>query len=393
MKKNILFVIDSLSSGGAEKSLISLLNLFDYDKYDVDLLLFSRNGLYMPLIPKEVNLIDTPKYLSILNRSVINLIRNKQYKELFTRLMASIDTRNIYLKKKFHSAQITWRWTSKIIEEIDKVYDVAIAYSQGMPTYYVANKVKAGKKICWVNTDYKKAGYNSRFDEDYYEKFEHIIAVSEHAHKTFIEEHLRMKNKVKIIYDIISPKLIRKLSNENDGFKDEYNGTKILTIGRLVYLKGYDMAIDAALQLKKSDINYKWYVIGEGSLETELKRKVLELGLEEQFKFIGVYYNPYVFIKQCDLYVQPSRFEGFGMAVAEAKILNKPVIATNFEAINKQLKNGVNGIVVDTNSQNLYEGINKILQDNKLYKTICKNLNKEDCGTESEIDKIYSIIQ
>ena len=179
MKKNILFVIDSLSSGGAEKSLVSLLTLFDYSKYSVDLLMFSQKGLYLPLLPEQVNILEVPKYLQEQSKSIKYLINNGKLKELYLRGRTSLDIRNPYLNNKLHGAQITWKWTSKGIENIEKIYDVAIAYSQGMPTYYVAEKVKSKKKLCWINIDYKVAKYNKNYDIEYYNQFNNIVAVSD----------------------------------------------------------------------------------------------------------------------------------------------------------------------------------------------------------------------
>ena len=186
--KKILFVIDSLNSGGAEKSLVSLLTLFDYKKYDVDLLMFSPTGLYFSLLPKNVTILDVPDFIKNQHKNVKTLIKNGDFKNLYIRLMASASLRNPYNNKKMHSAQINWKWMSKGMENLNKKYDVAIAYSQGMPTYFVAEKVKATKKLCWVNTDYKIAPYNKQFDAKYYKQYDKVIAVSDHNKEVFINE-------------------------------------------------------------------------------------------------------------------------------------------------------------------------------------------------------------
>ena len=393
MKKNILFVIDSLGSGGAEKSLVSLLTLFDYSKYNVDLMMFSPTGLYLPLLPKEVKVLDVPEFLQNQNKGIKHLIKNVKAKELYLRMRVSLDIRNSYLNSKFHGAQISWKWMSKGIDNLHKEYDVAIAYSQGMPTYYVADKVKAKEKLCWVNIDYRVAKYNRNYDIKYYEKFKNIVAVSDICKKVLIEEQPNLKNKVKVIYDIISPTLIKKMANDDKEFNDNFKGIKILTIGRLVYQKGYEYAIEACYKLSKAGYEFKWYVIGEGELESKLKNMVNQYGIDDKFIFLGTYSNPYPYIKDCDIYVQPSRFEGFGLAIAEARLLGKPVVATNFTIVHNQLKNEENGIIVEMDSEKLYEGIKKIIEDNELRNLICINLSKEDVGTEKEIFKVYNILE
>ncbi|RBP03154.1 glycosyltransferase [Rossellomorea aquimaris] len=385
MKLKILFVIDSLNSGGAEKSLISLLSLFDYDKYDVDLLMFSRKGLYLSLLPKEVNVLKAPETLGKHQR--INL------KHLYLKLGNSLSLRNPFYKKFLHSSQINWKWKSQGIKQLDEKYDIAIAYSQGFPTYFVAEKVESTKKYCWINTDYKKASYNKKFDTQFYYQYNNIVAVSESNKEIFIKEMPLAKDKTLVIYDIISPKLVRTMSKQPVAYRDNYKGLKILTIGRLVDVKGYDLAIKACYQLKKEGLNFKWYSIGEGELKPKLEKLVKDYGLEDTFIFLGPHQNPYNYLKMCDIYVQPSRFEGFGMAIAEAKILHKPIISTNFPVVYNQIEDGKNGIIVSMNPKEISQGIKKIITNKELNEKIIYNLKHESMGTENEIYKLYSLIE
>lgn len=391
--KKILFVIDSLHSGGAEKSLISLLSLFDYEKYQVDLLMFSKDGLYLPLLPKEVHVLDVPAFIQGQTNGVKDLIINRKFKELYLRFRGSIALRNPYRIRKMHGAQISWDWTSKGIDNLTEKYDVAIAYSQGTPTYFVAEKVIAKKKICWVNTDYKVAPYNKNFDLEYYEHFDYVTAVSDLNKEVFIQEMPIAKGKTNVVYDIISPNLVTSMANDLGGFTDEYDGARILTIGRLVDAKGYDMAIEASYKLKNHGYKHKWYVIGEGRLRENLLAIIRKYELEDTFILLGTFHNPYVYLRQCDVYVQPSRFEGFGLAIAEAKILERPVVATNFTVIHGQIKDGENGLIVNMSADDLFVGVSKVLADSNLREHIRENLRKESIGTEDEINKVYAMIE
>ena len=393
MKKRILFVIDSLNSGGAEKSLISLLSLLDYEKYEVNLLTFKDGGLYEALLNRNVNRIPSLDIFNVMCKSIKELLRNKEYEEVLWRVKASIDLR---YKIKFtnikHGSQAFWPSLRKRIKNLDKEYDVAIAYSQGTPTYYVAEKVNAKKKIGWVNIDYKFAGYNREFDYRYYEKFSNIVSVSEACSDVLKKVFPEFKNKIITIYDIISENLIKDMSITGTGFKDDYKGIRILTIGRLVYQKGYEYAIEAAKYLKDNSVDFKWYVIGEGDLKNKLEELVKKYNLEEEFIFMGTFTNPYPFIRECDIYCQTSRFEGFGLAIAEARILNKPIVATNFDIIYDQIRDGENGIITDMNGLSVGRGILKLINDSKKRKEIIRNLSSESVGTEKEINKIYKII-
>ncbi|KAB7708177.1 glycosyltransferase [Bacillus aerolatus] len=391
--KKVLFVIDSLNSGGAEKSLVSLLALFNYQKYDVDLLMFSPSGLYLPLLHEKVNLLDVPNYFMTQHNDIRSLFKNKKFKELFIRIGISCSLRNPFYKKHMHSAQISWKWIKKGIDQIKKEYDIAIAYSQGTPTYFVAEKVIAKKKICWINTDYKVAPYNKNFDEKYYEQYDNVIAVSDHNKAVFVNEMPGIVKKTSVIYDIVSPSLIKSMASSFGGFTDNFDGLRILTIGRLVDVKGYDLAIKACFKLKQQGYKIKWYAIGEGNLKSKLETMIREYQLEDTFILLGIKRNPYVFLKQCDIYVQPSRFEGYGLAIAEARILQKPIVATNFTVVTNQIKNKENGLIVDMNSESISIGIKEIIKNRNLREYLYENLSRERAGTEQEIEKVYSIIE
>lgn len=393
MKKKVLFVIDSLHSGGAEKSLVSLLSLFDYENYDVDLLTFKQGGLYVPLLSKNVTLINSPDIFNKMELSISNLIKGKEYKIALWRVNTSISLR---VKSKItnikHGAQLMWIRLDNVIPNLEEEYDVAIAYSQGTPTYYVAEKVSAKKKLCWVNIDYKFAGYNREFDFEYYEKFNNIVAVSNVCTDVLKDVFPEFKDKIITIYDIISENLINDMANERQGFVDDYKGIKILTIGRLVYQKGYEYAIEAAKYLKDKNIEFRWYSIGEGNLKSELEKMVKDYNLQDNFKFLGTFTNPYPFIKECNIYCQPSRFEGFGLAIAEARILNKPIVATNFDIVYDQIRDGENGIISEMNGESLGEKIQYIIENDKLRNEIIDRLKSEEVGTEKEIQKVYSLL-
>ncbi|CAN7713315.1 glycosyltransferase [Paenibacillus sp. LjRoot153] len=393
MKKKILFVIDSLHSGGAEKSLISLLTLFDYESYEVDLLMFLPNGLYFPLIPKEVRVLDVPNAIQRKRNRVMEVVKNGDLKTLYTRIGLALDHRNPYVNNKMHGAQINWKWMSNSINKLDQNYEVAIAYSQGMPTYFVAEKVNANKKISWFNTDYKSARYNKDFDFKYFNKIDKIVTVSEACKDVLSENFENISEKFEVIYDIVSPKLINEMSIRNSGFEDSNDGIRILTIGRFVDAKGYDLAIDACYLLKSEGVNFKWYALGEGPLKLNIEQRIKEKNLEDTFILLGVDANPYPYIKNTDIYVQPSRFEGKPIAVNEAKVLCKPIVVTKFSTVNSQITDEENGIIVDMNSNDIYKGIKKMIEDSKLRQQICLNLMNEKVGTEEEIHKVYALIE
>lgn len=393
MKKKVLFVIDSLHSGGAEKSLVSLLSLFDYENYEVDLLTFNQGGLYVPLLSKDVTLINSPDIFSKMELPILNLIKSNEYKIALWRVNTSISLR---VKSKItnikHGAQLMWKRLNIAIPNLEKEYDVAIAYSQGTPTYYVAEKVSAKKKLCWVNIDYKFAGYNREFDFKYYEKFNNIVAVSKVCTDVLKDVFPEFKDKIITVYDIISENLINDMANERKGFVDDYKGIRILTIGRLVYQKGYEYAIEAAKYLKDKNIEFRWYVIGEGNLKSKLESMIKDYNLQDNFKFLGTFTNPYPFINECDIYCQPSRFEGFGLAIAEARILNKPIVATNFDIVYDQIRDGENGLIAEMDGYSVSKKIERLIEEKNLKREIINNTKMEHVGTEGEMKKVLKLL-
>jgi glycosyltransferase involved in cell wall biosynthesis len=395
MKKSILFVIDSLDCAGAEKSLVTLLTLLDYSKYDVDLQLFGYGGALEKLLPKEVNLLEPMDYTQFakltLKESLIYSIRNRGLDLLLARFRYSLGIR----KKNYRNSQIAriyWESVSKVISVNEKQYDIAISYAQGVPTFFVADKVKAKKKFAWVNVTYRLDEEDKTFQEKLYDEFNKIIAVSDSAKEIFIETFPHLSKKMGVIYDINNPELIIDMAKIDRGYKDDFNGIRILTIGRLNQQKGYDIAIDACKMLKDKGINFRWYALGKGPLEVELKEKINQYGLLSHFILLGVEPNPYPYIKNADIYVQTSRFEGFGLAIAEARMLNVPVITTKFDAVFNQMIDKKNGLVVEMNANAVKDGVVQLIEDIELREEIIQYLKNEKKGNIGEIEKFYKLI-
>lgn len=396
MKKSILFVIDSLNCAGAEKSLVSLLSLIDYSTYEVDLQLFSYGGELERLIPSEVHLLPKLSYTKFADLSLLTAVGegifHHKRKELLSRLSFSYVLR----RSKYNNpekARLWWQYIGKHIENSTKEYDYAISYAQGVPTFYVSEKVRATRKFAWVNIDYRLNEKEQLFQYPYYKAYEKIVTVSSSAREVFIETFKLLEDKVVTIYDINVAKLIQQMAELEGGFEDEFEGIRLLTIGRLAYQKGYEMAVESAALLKQKGISFRWYALGKGPLEADIRALIKEKGLEEEFILLGVTPNPYPYIKACDIYVQTSRHEGFGLAIAEARLLNKPVVTTCFEAVFNQMIDGKNGLVVDMSSVGIAEGIIKLIEEDKLRENIVEYLKKEKKGNEEEIEKFYELLE
>lgn len=395
MKKTILFVIDSLHCAGAEKSLITLLSLLDYEKYEVELQLFGYGGALEELLPKQVKLLLPLPYTVFsqleLKEGIKKAVTTRQLRLLSARLNFSREIR----KETYSNAQkarIWWQCISKVIEENPKTYDYAISYAQGVPTFYVADKVKAKKKFAWVNVSYRLEEEDYIFQKRYYEQYQKIVTVSHSAKKIFLETFPEFKEKIEIIYDINSPKFIYEMADLNQGYEDGFKGIRILTIGRLAYQKGYEIALESCMKLKQKGIDFRWYALGTGPLKEEIEKDIKEHNLSDSFYLLGVKSNPYPYIKNCDIYVQTSRFEGFGLAIAEARMLNKPVVTTRFDAVYNQMINEKNGLVVDMDSDGVTNGIMRLIKEENLRNNIISYLKTEKKGNEEELEKFYRLL-
>lgn len=310
---------------------------------------------------------------------------------LSARLKYSVTIR----QKKCSNAQkarIYWENISKVIENNPKTYDIAISYAQGVPTFYVAEKVKAKKKFAWVNVSYRLERKDQEFQKKFYDQYDKIVAVSDSAKEVLTETFPMYSKKIEVIYDINDPQFIANMAEIGDDYDDDFDGLRILTIGRLAHQKGYDFAMEACKKLKDQGIHFRWYALGKGPLKEEIEQMIKENNLEEHFVLLGVKANPYPFIKNADIYVQTSRFEGFGLAIAEARMLNVPVVTTRFDAVFNQMIDGKNGLVVDMKVEAIVDGIKRVIGEKGLREEIIKYLQVEKKGNVEELEKFYQLI-
>lgn len=393
MKKKILFVIDSLGIGGAEKSLVTLLNCIDYSRYDVDLQLFSRGGAFEKYVPTQVNFLKIPNYFNYCSGSLFSQIPN--LKMVISRLRYSLRLR---LNKKANSptkARMFWEVTSNVISQDNTMYDVAISYSQGVPTFYVIDKISAKKKIAWINCSLFLKGKTLDFNQKYYNKFNHIVAVSQSAKNILANIVIQQINKLHVIFDLIDAKFVKNLALEEVDDKLLINKSPIiLTVARLNNThKGYDIALETCNILHKRGVDFKWYAVGDGGFRSEMINYIKRNNLEDKFILLGAKVNPYPYFKACDLYVQTSRHEGFGLSIAEARILNKPVVTTEFDAVWNQMIQGKNGIVVPIDATAVADAIEDLIEHPEKMEAISEFQKTEKKGNIEELEKFYKLIE
>lgn len=395
MKKRLVFVMESMGSGGGERSLLTLLQLMDYEKYDVDLLLFNQSGLFMDMIPPQVNLIDFDEsykaFSAPLSQSVKSYILKAKPFSALNRILYSraVNSKN---GSSLYRDQLAWKYMKKAFKENLTGYDAAIGYLEGKPNFFVADCVDAKIKIGYVHNDYRKLQMNEKLDKAFFKKLDYIVSVSDECCNVLKEVFPEFAERVKKVENITSPSTLVKMGEAQ---AEEYKNTNkkiLLTVGRLSKQKGYDIAVDAAEILDKNGVDFKWFAIGKGELKEEIQAKIKEKKLEDKFILLGERANPYPYINGCDVYVQSSYFEGKSIAIDEAKCFAKPIVATKFTTVLDQLTDGKTALLAEIDAKSVAEKITALLSDEQLCRTLSENLKNEKVGNEEEIEKFYKLL-
>lgn len=396
MKKKILFIMPSMFIGGAERSLIGLLDSFDYEKYDVSLFLFRHEGEFLEYIPKNVNILpplpaygtfDVPiKGLLFSNKCLFGISRIFGKLRLKFHQMRYKDEGGVWAAMQYISRSIQW-----LLPKIPGKYDVAISFL-GIPDTLI-NKVNANTKLAWNHTDYMILGPDKKYDRKLYAKLEYIVSVSEPCREQFLKVYPEMGNKAIVIENLLSVPLLKRQAEEP--VKDMIRKDKeiiLLSVGRFSDAKNFDNVPFICKQIRDRGINVKWYLLGYGTDENIIRQRIDEAGMQEHVIIIGKRSNPYAYISKCDIYIQPSRYEGKCVSVIEAQILNKPVIITNYATSASQLENGVDGVIVPMDNEGCAEGIISVINNRKLLKQLEENTNKKDYSNVQELEKLYCIL-
>jgi glycosyltransferase involved in cell wall biosynthesis len=392
-KKKILFLNYSLHSGGIEKSLVTILSLLDYDKYEVYLQLFANEGLFLERVPKQVNLLEPlfPKeYRLNIRKAFPALLKAGRPGLAFGRLMVSFAGLRGTMGERLGKM---WNIERRIVRPAEKEYDAAIAFMEGQPIYYCVTKVHSKVKIGFIHGDYEAMGLSQSYDRSYVTKLDALCTVSESCLDSLRRVFPEIADKCHVIYNIISARFLRELAEQGKGFDDQYDGLRILSIARLSHQKGLDIALPAVAALKQKGFQFRWYIIGVGPEEEKLKAMVQELGLDDRVFFLGERANPYPYLKQCDIYLQPSRFEGKSIAVDEAMALCRPILLTDFSTAADQIDSGVNGLIVPMTSEGIEQGLTQLLSDSELRRAFSDALSSGTYSNESEIQKLYALIE
>ena len=393
-KKKILIVSHAMEIGGVEKALLGLLENIDTKEYQVDLFLLRHEGELLKYIPDNINVLPEIPAYSVLARSMKDTVKEGHVCLTLARLLGKHKAKVFDKKNKYtHSSvaiEYSHKYTKRFMPDIqpDIQYDLAISFLT--PHYFVTEKVNAKCKMSWIHTDYSMVQVDIKSELKMWEAYDYIVSISDDVTRSFLRTFPTLENKIIVIENILPKKLIDKQAREHVSEIFESDYINLLSIGRFSDAKNFDNVPDICRRILEKGIKVKWYLIGYGGDEVLIRKKITEAGMQNYVILLGKKENPYPYIRMCDIYVQPSRYEGKCVAVREAQMLGKPVIITNYATSGSQLENGVDGVIVPMENGYCADHIAEIIKSDELREFLKNNMKTRDYTNSKEIEKIYN---
>lgn len=399
MKPRIIILMHYLELGGAEMALIGLLNALDPDRVDVDLFIYSHQGPLMRFIPRWVNLLPEVRAYSMIERQMGEALRYGQFGVVAGRMLARMRHRR-YIRAAHFSGddgsimQYVGNCVTPVLPKInpDIEYDLCISFLN--PHNIGRDKVHARRRLAWIHTDYSTVHVNPALELPVWGAYDYIVAISPEVRNSFIRTFPKLESKIIDIENILSSDFVRRRAEEAYVAEEFSGSVNLLSIGRFCTAKNYDNVPDIARRIVESGIGgLKWYIIGYGGDEALIRRKISEAGMEENVILLGKKENPYPYIKACDIYVQPSRYEGKSVTVREAQMLCKPVAVTAYPTAASQIRDGIDGIIVPLDNEGCARALAEFIKDKEKQNSLIEYCKNNDFGNRTEVEKIYNLLK
>ena len=397
--KKVLILIHDMQIGGAQKSLTSFCRcLADSTagrNYEVHLMPISPKGEFLSQIPGQVQIIEPPAELRWLGSPFSGKLLKKHFslRAVWGQALWMLRKMLKLFPAKLNLQQALWTCWKPFVPNLQESYDIAVSYMDGVPNYFVMDKVQAKKKVLWIHSEYQKQGYCADYDRLYFEKCHKIITISDNCRNCILKAFPHLGDKTHILENITSGEDVvgKSLAYNPEEFCNT-QGLKLLSVGRLNPQKGFDIAIEAARLLRDGGLSFRWLVLGEGAERQSLQEAIVRYDLGSHFRLVGARENPYVYMRQCDILVQPSRVEGKSIVLDEAKILCKPIVATNYTTVKDSIDHGHTGWVVDMTPEGIAAGIRLLWEKPELREQLCEQLAALPKGNQKELQKYIEIM-
>lgn len=366
VKRRVFYLIDAMGIGGTSKNLLNILSAYDYSAVDVFVGLLQHKGKFLPLIPKQVHLIDLHTEIPLIPPPSLVCIK-AAVRKMQWRDVAVLSY--LYLRCKSSGSSLPYhRFLQRNIPVMEMEFDEAFAYvaEHSFDMCYVADKVRAKKKYAWIHVDVSKFHVDRNLMKSVLLLYDKIFLVSNEGKAVFDALFPTLCGKSEYRRNVVIKEQIEQFSLTGPTYDDDFKGTRILTIGRISPEKGQEDAIKALASVVGSGHDVRWYFVGGGSEEflDKCKQLACSLGIAERAVFMGSYVNPYRFLKDCDLYVQPSRHEGFCISLAEAICIGKPIVSTGFTGAREQLQDKSDAIITGMKPSDIAKGIETMIGNN-----------------------------
>lgn len=396
-KPRILINMHYMELGGAERSLLGLLNALDTERVDVDLFLNQHTGAFMPLIPKKIHLLPEVPAYSAIERPMKDIFREGHWGVLLGRLVGkwrhSRYLKRIHYRSDGSSSQYAFDGVIPFLPSLKRLghYDMAISFLD--PPHIVQDKVDADLRLEWIHTDWSTVPVNRALVLPRWRRNDYIVSISEAVTGQFLKAFPELAPKIIEIHNILSPDFVRAQAALPEPMPERVqDGSLVLcSVGRVAYLKNFDNIPHMAKALKERGLRFHWYVVGPGD-HAKIDETSRQVGVGDCVHFVGPKANPYPWMKACDIYVQPSRYEGHAVTVREAQMLGRPVVITNYPTSRSQVQDGVDGVICPLDNEGVAEAIFALANDEARRAALAAYTASHDYGNEAEVNKLYTLL-
>ena len=364
MKKKVLFMLNDMNVGGTEKAFLNLVDTMSPEEYEVTLLLLRRWGGFLDAVPDWVKVETIEGYETLMREAKtppLPIVKEYLFQGKPLRSTGLLLT---HLWYKFTGNRVPYfRYIMRRTQHSRTGYDVAVAFSglDCLISTYILQKVEAPVKVQWVHFDVNKFRIDKKTTRKISTKYQHVFVVSEEARQSLIHMLPQIEGITRTVPNVISASLCRQQAEQGESFNDGYTGTRIVTLGRLSAEKGQDIIPEVAAELAARGVDFHWYLVGDGKLRSVIEEKATVLGVSDRVVLLGTKTNPYPYLKDADLYVQTSHYEGRCVVIDEAKVFGLPIVTTDVAGAREQLDGLENSRIVERNKEQILQAVLQLL--------------------------------
>lgn len=383
--KHIAILLPAMRMGGAEKICLNFLDYITKD-YQVTMILSKKEGELLPQVPAGIEIVED---------------RLLTFKEVVKSDLKKLNIKNLlkdfsyFLKIKIgKDSEKNYRYLVSRTPRRTEHYDCAISYVANVSTqiFNLIDRIDADMKIGWLHGETTELKDTKLF-ATYYKKMDKLFAVSNVTRHHFVERFPECENCLEVYYNPIRVQDVISRSTSNTPFEFSKKETNLVTVGRISPEKGMDMIPDIVEILVSKGHQIHWFIVGDGPGRQNVENKIKDKKLDRFITLTGNQLNPYPFIRNCDLYVQPSYEEGYSTTICEAGILGKAMIGTTTSGgIREQLEDGVDGILADPNPESLAEKIEFLILNDNIKNEMERNILKKDFSNAGEYTKLRKVL-